>query len=187
MHQDLNSEYTPVTCLNSLTLIILKELRAEQGLLQAVVADKLGMTGSAWSKIESGKNSLAVDLLFNVCRVLNASPAVVLASVERHFAILSGSGWCILSNSVPEKDSLLHFSEQFYNLATTRNRMHFPFRNVGVLQSPVPGPYGAYVLSDLFQFVRDEGSKMQEPIYAELKSKLAEVISANFATTKTLI
>lgn len=147
-----------VTCLSSLALLILKEVRIERGIHQAVIADKIGKTPSAWAKIESGKNSLGLDTLFNVCSALMIPTSAVIASVERHATLLANYGWCILNNNLPsdEQDALLSLAEQYYSSPGFKRRMQntpYSFYNMSALNSPMYTADGSITVIDVFRFM----------------------------------
>jgi transcriptional regulator with XRE-family HTH domain len=48
----------------------LKKIRCWRGISQIQIAEKLGMSVASYSRIESGKTQLNIDLLKNICKVL---------------------------------------------------------------------------------------------------------------------
>jgi len=56
-------EEDKLTSLETITLLILKEIRLERQIHQAQVAERCGKTASAWSKLENGENSLSLSLI----------------------------------------------------------------------------------------------------------------------------
>ena len=57
---------------------ILADRRQELGLTQKSVAAKLRIQRTSLSNIESGKQVLLLDVFYNLCGILNVSPAEVL-------------------------------------------------------------------------------------------------------------
>ena len=72
------------TSLSSITLLVLKELRLERNIHQAQLAEICDKTPSAWTKIETGKTPLTMEVFFRVCNGLAVSPSAVLATAERY-------------------------------------------------------------------------------------------------------
>lgn len=50
---------------------LVREAREKQGLYQADVAEKLGVSRSYYAFIEAGKREIYFTLAINICRVLN--------------------------------------------------------------------------------------------------------------------
>lgn len=53
-----------VTSFSSMTLLLLKELRLERNLHQAQLAEICDKTPSSWTKIETGKSPLSMEIFF---------------------------------------------------------------------------------------------------------------------------
>ena len=53
-----------VSSFSTIVLLLLKELRLERNIHQAHIADYCDKTPSAWNKIESGKNTLSMEIFF---------------------------------------------------------------------------------------------------------------------------
>ena len=49
----------------------IREAREEQGLYQAEIAERLGLSRSYYTLIESGEREIYFSLAFNICCVLN--------------------------------------------------------------------------------------------------------------------
>lgn len=52
----------------------IKEIRKMRGLTQDYLAEKVGIDAKHLSRIECGKNSLSLNLLYKICTVLNIEP-----------------------------------------------------------------------------------------------------------------
>ncbi|MBI6136904.1 helix-turn-helix transcriptional regulator [Serratia plymuthica] len=91
-----------------LTLIAfhIRDLREQNGITQAEIANKLGMTSAGWGKVENGKSALSVENLLKFCRVLNVQVGDVLLFAERSARKLLSEGWSI-SYSVVIDDALI--------------------------------------------------------------------------------
>ncbi|MCB1680923.1 MAG: helix-turn-helix transcriptional regulator [Rhodospirillales bacterium] len=62
---------------------LLENLRKERNLKQQDVAGMLGLTQSAWSRIERGQSGLSMELLVRVCDLLETRPHEVLADADK--------------------------------------------------------------------------------------------------------
>lgn len=156
-----------ITCLPSLCVEILKEVRIERGIHQAVIADKIGRTPSAWAKVETGKSSLGLDMLFAACNALMIPASAVIASAERHAAFLANNGWCILNNNLPSEyaDSLQIEAEKYYSSPGFKRRMQntpFSFHSISALNSPIYTYAGIITVIDVFRFMVDENFKEEQ-------------------------
>lgn len=55
----------------------LKEIRKMRGLTQDLLSEKVGIDAKHLSRIECGKNSLSLSLLYKICDVLCVEPAMI--------------------------------------------------------------------------------------------------------------
>lgn len=109
----LNSEIR-VTSVNTISAIILKELRLERRLHQAVLAERVNKTNSAWSKIENGKANIDISTLYKCASALGLSALDILNIIDRHAQFLSNNGFQILLNSEIETDDLRDIADEYY-------------------------------------------------------------------------
>jgi transcriptional regulator with XRE-family HTH domain len=70
-----------VVTYNSLVGYELEKLRKAQGLDQAMVSGKTGISQPVLSRLEKGKASITVDQLFVICSALGQRPQVVVDRV----------------------------------------------------------------------------------------------------------
>ena len=82
------SETQNITTYSSICMILLRELRIERGIHQAQVADWIGKTPSAWTKVEAGKSPLQFETFVRVCFSFQVQPSMVMATAERYAALL---------------------------------------------------------------------------------------------------
>ena len=61
---------------------IIKTLREEHGLLQADVAERIGLTRAAYSNYEQGIREPSIDIIKKLCQVYNVSADELLGLVE---------------------------------------------------------------------------------------------------------
>lgn len=175
-----------VTRQSSLVATILKEIRVEKGIHQAVIADKIGKSQSALAKIESGKSALGVDVLFVLCNALFVSTSTVISSAERHAGLLGSNGWAVTSsdNALEGGDGVLIGAEQYYASQGFKRRTQqlqvnamgyntgfHGVSGISVLNSPIYGHDGMINVVDVFRFMLDpafnaEQMAMQLPVLA---------------------
>jgi transcriptional regulator with XRE-family HTH domain len=145
-----------VTSFSSITLIVLRELRLERNIHQAQVAEICNKTPSAWTKIETGKNPLTMDIFFKVCIALNVSASSVLATAERYAALLTQNGWGIMSGELPfSEDMLLQEAQEYYGSAGYRARIPVSSWNtfISVLNGPIYNHDGTITMIDVIYFI----------------------------------
>ena len=144
-----------ITTMAGICTTILREIRAEKQLHQAQIADFIGKTPSAWTKIESGKSPLQFDVFFRVCNILQVPGSWVIATAERYAALMSQNNWVILSSEIPPaEDELLLLSQQFWKKSL--NRLQIP-----ILNTPIYDQNGLYVIADVFRFALDRNYRDQ--------------------------
>jgi transcriptional regulator with XRE-family HTH domain len=158
------------TCLSTLTLLVIKELRLERMVHSASMADKVGKSPSAWAKIETGKSSFPMDSLFQAASALWTPPSFIISAAERYSGLLGQNGWGILHSSISvEEDDLLNEAQKYYNSPGFKRKSHrqniqFAYSNsmISVLNSPIFNLDGSIQLIDLFRFVLDESFKAEQ-------------------------
>ena len=62
---------------------MLEQDRARLGWSQAEVADRIGLSQAAWSRIESGSTSISLDQLWSIARLFQTTPATILELADR--------------------------------------------------------------------------------------------------------
>jgi transcriptional regulator with XRE-family HTH domain len=159
-----------VTRQSSIVATILKEVRVERGIHQAVIADKIGKSQGALAKIESGKSALGVDVLFVLCNALFVSTSTVISSAERHAALLGSKGWAVTSSddALEGGDGVLIGAEQYYASQGFKRRTQqvqvnalgyntgfHGISGISVMNSPIYGHDGMINVVDVFRFMLD--------------------------------
>jgi transcriptional regulator with XRE-family HTH domain len=61
---------------------ILEHERKEAGYDQAAFAEQMGLTQSAWSRIERGQSGLSIEHLLKISKVLNTKPHKIVESAD---------------------------------------------------------------------------------------------------------
>ncbi|KHS67215.1 XRE family transcriptional regulator [Pectobacterium brasiliense] len=95
-------------------MILLRELRIERGIHQAQVADWIGKTPSAWTKVEAGKSPLQFETFVRVCFSFQVQPSTVMATAERYAALLREYKWVVLTTDLNLDEDLLISRTQEY-------------------------------------------------------------------------
>lgn len=110
----------------TLTLMVLKELRIERGVHQGYIAQILGKTPSAWTKIENGQSPLTIDVLFGACNALQIWPSYVIQLVERLVPAFGYANWYFQTMPLQEEEDellqlfLAYFSSPGYSRLKAR-------------------------------------------------------------------
>lgn len=126
-----------ITKFTTILLLILKECRLERNIHQAVIADGMGKSANAFTKIETGSTALQMDTFLSYCKTLNVSPSAVMATAERYVVLFSSLGWYISGSSeavTEDGDALLIHSQQYYISDLFKNRS---MQDLWVLNSPI--------------------------------------------------
>ncbi|HHF3072200.1 TPA: helix-turn-helix domain-containing protein [Vibrio diabolicus] len=160
----MNSNENNVTTFSSITLLIIKELRLERNIHQAQVADMCDKTPSAWTKIETGRSPLPMEMFFRVCNGLQVSPSAVLATMERYATLLSQNGWGVISKQLDfNEDQLLKEAQEYYASPGFRSRVSFPALTYNsVLNGPVYNLDGTVTPNPVFLFALNANFKEQQ-------------------------
>ncbi|QXC37250.1 helix-turn-helix domain-containing protein [Aeromonas sp. FDAARGOS 1410] len=152
----MNSE-SKATTFSSITLLLLKELRLERNIHQAQIADFCGKTPSAWTKIETGRSPLSMEIFFRVCNGMQVLPSTVLSAMERYAALLGQNGWAVVSKELENEDHLLAEAQEYYGSPGFRARLNFAFTSV--LNGPTYNPNGMVEPSPVFLFALSQDFK----------------------------
>ena len=141
-----------VTTFSSITLLILKELRLERNIHQAQIADMCDKTPSAWTKIETGRSPLSMEMFFRVCNGLQVSPSAILSTMERYATLLSQNGWAVISKLLEfNEDMLLTDAQEYYSSPGFKAAQHrFTFNSI--LNGPIYNLDGTVTPIPVFLF-----------------------------------
>lgn len=154
-----------LTSFETITLLILKEIRLERGVHQAQVAERCGKTASAWTKIENGDNSLSLPLFFQACNALGVNISSVIATAERYASLISNHKWCILTGSLENTENdLLKMAQSYYSSPGFKSRipvLHWNF-NINALNTPIYNQDGSVNIIDVFRFALDPTFRDQQ-------------------------
>ena len=145
-----------VTTITSICVILLREIRAERGIHQAQVADWIGKTPSAWTKVEAGKSPLQFETFIRVCACMQFAASTVMATAEHYAALLSQNGWAVLTSELDfEEDELLRQAQKYWASPGCRSQSTNRWGYTSVLNGPIYNLDGSITLAAVFQFVLD--------------------------------
>ena len=105
------------TSMSTICRLLLRELRQERNMQQAQIAQMLGKTASAWSKVESGDTPLSLEHLLTACTAMQVWPANFMQTAQNYVSLLTQNGWFVSSYGAPmprEEDALWQASDNFY-------------------------------------------------------------------------
>lgn len=101
---------------STLMLFVLKDIRLERGVHQGYIAQVLGKTPGAWSKIENGQSPLTMDAMFAACSALQINPSYAMTIVEGLVKIFNQHGYYFQAGNLDEnEDVLLALGLKFFN------------------------------------------------------------------------
>jgi len=166
----MNDE-SKITTITSICIILLRELRVERGIHQAQVADWMGKTPSAWTKIEAGKSPLQFEIFIRVCNGMAVMPSAVMATAERYAGLLSQNGWGIISTELDcAEDGLLSQAQEYWvspgGRSVGANRWSFN----SVLNGPIYGLNNMVTIANVFQFALDPVFRQSQLDYQPIAS-----------------
>lgn len=157
----MNTHETKITTFSSICTILLREVRLERGIHQAQLADWLGKTASAWTKVETGKSPLSLDAFFRVCSAMQVMPSAVMATAERYTSLFGNAfnqeRWVVLfpeAGSV-EEDDLLVAAQAYWASPEGRSQQGKPMGFNSILNGPIYGSDGMITIAPVFQFALD--------------------------------
>ncbi len=161
----MGSSEARVTTFSSIALILLRELRLERSIHQAQIADMCGKTPSAWTKIETGKTPLPMEMFFRVCMGLQVAPSAVLSTMERYATLFTSNNWAVVSKQLDfNEDTLLKEAQEYYGSSGFRARVPVQVWNLNtsVLNGPIYNPNGTVTPIDVFLFALNPEFKEQQ-------------------------
>jgi transcriptional regulator with XRE-family HTH domain len=151
------TDETKITTITSICVILLREVRVERAIHQAQVADWLGKTPSAWTKVEAGKSPLQFETFVRVCNGMQVTPSAVMATAERYATLFSQNGWAVITELDFSEDGLLRQAQEYW--ASPGCRMLIPNRYLSftsVLNGPICNFDRTVSIAPVFQFALDQ-------------------------------
>ncbi|WP_186136937.1 MULTISPECIES: helix-turn-helix domain-containing protein [Burkholderia] len=151
---------TKITSFQTICTIVLRELRVERRLHQAVVADQCGKPRSFWEKIEAGKSKLDFDVLLRACWALDVAPSLVMGTAERYTFAMKDRGWSVVFTDLGGADALLNHAIEYWDSPGHRAQQASMWVDRAILDTPwrmdnvtYPGWYG---LKAVFEYAVNE-------------------------------
>lgn len=169
MHQNqLNSNYS------TLVLLALKDLRLERNIHQGLLAQAVGKTPSAWTKIESGQSPLTVDGLLGACSALQLWPSYIMTIVERLAQLFNSQGFWFHTVSLGEnEDDLLPLMLAYYSSSGYEALKSRPFERVSL--SVVGSPFNQNAVPTVVRYCCEPGFRRWVDNGAPIESTVATV------------
>lgn len=84
------------TSLSTITLVLLREHRLSLGLPQSYIAARLGITSSAYNKIENGESRIDLSRVFEIAAAFQMQPHAIIDQAEKISLLLSARGWDVM-------------------------------------------------------------------------------------------
>ncbi|CAB3973882.1 XRE family transcriptional regulator [Burkholderia cenocepacia] len=157
---------TKVTTFATICVVLLREVRLERGFHQAQIADAIGKTASAWTKVEAGKSPLSFETFIRVCNSLQVSPSAVMAAAERYASMLtnkwSGPGWAVLSTEHDGDDTLMRAAQEYWASPGFRNHQANRWGFQTILNSPYPNADGTFTIAPVFEFAVNDAFREEQ-------------------------
>ena len=151
----MTNDEAKITTHTSICMILLRETRTERGIHQAQVADWIGKTPSAWTKVEAGKSPLQFETFIRVCNSMHVMPSAVMATAERYAALLSQNGWAVIASELDfDKDGLLLEAQEYWASPGCRSVASNRWSFTSVLNGPIHLDQ-SIILAAVFQFALD--------------------------------
>lgn len=157
----MSNNEAKITTFSSICVILLREVRMERGIHQAQLADWLGKTASAWTKVETGKSPLPLEAFVKVCNAMQIMPSAVMAAAERYTSLLGNTRnperWVVLfpEGGSVEQDDLLIAAQEYWASPESRNQQASRLGFNSILNGPIYGSDGRITIAPVFQFALD--------------------------------
>jgi transcriptional regulator with XRE-family HTH domain len=166
----MNDE-SKITSITNICIILLREIRVERGVYQAQVADWMGKTPSAWTKIEAGKSPLQFETFIRTCNGMAVMPSAVMATAERYAAFLIQNGWTIVSTEIDiAQDTLLSQAQQYWASAGGRSLGANHWGCTSVLNGPIYEWNNMVTIAPVFQFALNTEFRQSQLNYQPITS-----------------
>ena len=166
----MNDE-SKITSVTNICIILLRELRVEKGFHQAQVADWMGKTPSAWTKIEAGKSPLQFETFIRVCNGMAVRASNVMTTAELYSTLLHQNGWAIISTEFDiAEDDLLRQAQQYWASAGCRSVGTNRWGYASVLNGPLYQLNNTVSLAPVFQFALDPEFRQSQLNYQPITS-----------------
>ncbi len=143
--KQLNSNYS------TLALLVLKDLRLERNIHQGLLAQAVGKTPSAWTKIENGQSPLTIDSLIGACSALQLWPSYIVTIMERLTQIFNTQGYLFHAVTLSDgEDDLLPAVLAYFNSSGYEALKSRPYDRVGI--SVVGSPFNQNAIPTVVRY-----------------------------------
>ncbi|MEG8048985.1 helix-turn-helix transcriptional regulator [Sphingomonas aurantiaca] len=151
-----------LTTFTTFCLALLREMRVERGRHQAEVAEWLGVTPSAWTKVEVGSSPLKLSSFVRVCAGFEVHPSVAMAAADRHAEFFRAEGWTVLTGELAaSEDELLRLALEYWGSLGGRSPRYNYFGSPSVIHGPIRDLNGEMLLAPVFRYGLDPSSRQQ--------------------------
>lgn len=86
---------------------ILEYLRKEAGFDQGAIAEEVGLTQSAWSRIERGQSGLSMEHLIKFSEILNTQPHKIIEKADYASEQLKHDGVAVHPSVITKSDKVI--------------------------------------------------------------------------------
>lgn len=158
-----NDVQKKITTITNICVVLLREVRAERGIHQAQIADWIGKSPSAWTKVEAGKSPLQFETFVRVCYSMQVMPSAVMATAERYAMLLNNNGWGVLNTELEvADDDLLRDAQEYWGSSGCRYSLQARYSFNSVLNGPTYNQDQTITLAPVFQFALDPAFRQQQ-------------------------
>jgi transcriptional regulator with XRE-family HTH domain len=85
----------------------IKDLRLQKGIKQELMAESLGISQSAYSRIENGQSKISIETLRKIAVLLEVRVEVLFDSLSHSFQPMIDNERVLYQQQIAEKDTLL--------------------------------------------------------------------------------
>ena len=108
-------DHTLYTRFSTILILILKDIRFERGVAQGHIAQHVGKSPNAWTKIENRGSPLSTDVFAGACWSLGISVSEASSLAEQIIRILSMNNFYTLTSDIDEvEDELLNLVSRYF-------------------------------------------------------------------------
>lgn len=142
------------TNFSTLAILIIKDIRLAKQIHQGFIAQQLGKTPSAWTKIENGQAQLSFDSMIGACIALQIKPADLMYLVEYLARVFNQYGFFFHYGNSNNEDDLLPLGMEFFNTCYPKALNHGLVSSLSLLQN-----FPIYVIPTFVRYCIDPDYK----------------------------
>lgn len=146
------------TSFHTILRLLLRELRQQCNVQQALIGQLLGKSASTWSKVENGETELTLDHVLTVCHACQVLPSALLQTAQNYMSMLVQCQWYVASHGKAlekAEDRLSLEADGYYAFMAKKEKLPFFPNHFPVLQTPWPY-LNHYAPLDVFRWATDE-------------------------------